>query len=178
MVTKRHILEDRKTVRKLRNDDEGLPDVLKAVFLAITEDKSDAIWKNNNNRKSISESNRLKAMVLELQQKDPFLFGQFKREVMKQYYIYQISHHGRHRGTKNNQSDPEAERKALIATLKNAMSVISNQSQFAGAVLENESELSNKKRSEGSVLTSQRKTLVSATPQTGPLMTTTDENEE
>ena len=38
MATKKHILDDRKMIRSLKNNEQGLPDIVRAMFLAITDD--------------------------------------------------------------------------------------------------------------------------------------------
>lgn len=185
MVTKRHILDDRKVVRSLKNNEEGLPDVLRAVFLALTEEKSDHALIQKMKKKP-QDPGKLKAKILELQQKDPILFRQFQREVMKQYYYYQMTHH-RNRdflvSSCTNLSDAEQERKSLVTSLKNAMHVIKHQTQFTSLVLDDEDETTVKKKDsdednpKGSAWF-QRKKFMSPTMIVGTLMDMNDPGPE
>lgn len=171
LVTKRHILEDRKMIRGLKNNEEGLPDVLRAVFLALTEDKTDAR----------GGPSKLKATIRELQQKDPILFRQFQREVMKQYANYQMTHH-RNRNSftpKTKVREVEQERKSLITSLKNAMTVIQNKSQFTSIVLDDNDEPTSKKTLDGSPrMNFERKHVATPTMVFGTLMAMNDEIRE
>lgn len=127
-------MEDRKAIRSLKHNEEGLPDILKAVFLALTEEKLDSPTRKT---KSYQDS-KAKAIIVEMQQKDPILFRQFQREVMKQYYYYQMTHHRNRAAMASNDKTAalEEEKKSLIESLKNAMVVISKQPQYSSIVLD------------------------------------------
>ena len=176
LATNRHILEDRKTIRRLKHNEDGLPDVLRAVFLALTEDKIDDAGTNKK-----GDPNKLKATIRDLQQKDPILFRQFQREVMKQYTIYQMTHH-RNRDSlvsKTNFVEADEEKRSLITSLKNAMIVIKNKTQFTSVVLDDNDEPNSKMNVDGSPRANfERRNIATPTMVFGTLMAMNDEIKE
>ena len=179
-ATKRHTLEDRKMVRGLKNNEEGLPDVLRAVFLAMTEDGAEL----SPLRKGEPEpARKLKTTIKDLQQKDPMLFRQFQREVMKQYHYYKIIHHRNRKsfGQNSESANAQSERQSLVDTLKNAMSVIQNKTQFTSVILDQDNENPKKRarlRSPQSPMNSDKSKVASPTMIFDTLMAMKEENKE
>ena len=134
MVVKKHILDDRKVIRGLKNGEEGLPDIVRAMFLAITEDKTDSASKK---RKGMQDSDVMQ-IITELQTKDPLLFRQFQREVMKQYQQYRMTHHNSREApvSLGKFSRANDQKNSLILSLKNSMRVIGAQSQAGTLILD------------------------------------------
>ena len=127
-VTKKHILDDRKMIRSLKNDEEGLPEIVKAMFLVITETEEHG--GSPNRKRKGPQDPRLKQLVTDLQQNNPIAYRQFEREVMKQYYHYRMAHHGSRENlvSKSKLPEDEDQKNSLIQSLKKAMSSMRIQS--------------------------------------------------